>query len=119
MARVRFEVVDDGCEESSASEAELSGRADVSSDEEEESSDETRKMVAQQNRKGKKSGGFQSMGTPRATFTSNTIFVDPCLTGLSLTRSESCCVHWCDAQGVQSSNSDSKKGVCHNSLARQ
>ena len=71
VARVRFENVDDGGEESSASEAELSERADVSSDEEEESRDEARKMVAQQNRKGKKSGGFQSMGTPRATFTNN------------------------------------------------
>lgn len=117
MARVRFEDVDDGGEEGSASESELSGRADVSNDEEEESGDETRKMVAQQNRKGKKSGGFQSMGTSYAKFTNNAIFVDPYLIGLSLIRSESCCVHWCDAQGVQSSYSDSKKGACHNSFA--
>lgn len=68
VARVRFEDVYDGGEESSTSEAELSKRTDVSSDEEEESRDETRKTIAQQNRKGKKSGGFQSMGTSRAHY---------------------------------------------------
>jgi len=32
------------------------------------SEDETRKMVAKQNRKGKKSGGFQAMGKKQITF---------------------------------------------------
>lgn len=97
MARVSFEDVDDDDEERSALETELSGRVDVSSNEEEESGDETRKMVAQQNRKRKKSGGFQSMGTPFATLRELTIFVHFYLTGLSPSRSKSCCVHWCDA----------------------
>lgn len=68
MARVRFEELDSGGDgESSASEAEMSGNVnDCSEGEDEEegemSGDETRRMVTQQNRKGKKSGGFQSMG---------------------------------------------------------
>lgn len=65
MARVSFEDLDGDYGESSASEAERDGGAEVYSDGEEEaemSGDETRRMVAQQNRKGKKSGGFQSMG---------------------------------------------------------
>ena len=65
MARVRFEELDNGDDgENSASEAELSGNVNDWSDdgEGEMSGDETRRMVTQQNRKGKKSGGFQSMG---------------------------------------------------------
>ena len=62
MARVRFEELDDRHGESSASEAEMGGKVEDWSEEEEESGDETRRMVAQQNRKGKKSGGFQAMG---------------------------------------------------------
>lgn len=65
VARVRFEELDSGGDgESSASEAELSGNVNEWSEEEEGemSGDETRRMVSQQNRKGKKSGGFQSMG---------------------------------------------------------
>ena len=64
VARVRFGELDSGGDgESSASEAELSGNIHECSEEEGEmSGDETRRMVTQQNRKGKKSGGFQSMG---------------------------------------------------------
>lgn len=64
VARVRFGELDSGGDgESSASEAELSGNVHEWSEEEGEmSGDETRRMVTQQNRKGKKSGGFQSMG---------------------------------------------------------
>ena len=65
MARVSFEELDGCGGESSASETEQDRGADVYSEEDEEgemSGDETRRMVAQQNRKGKKSGGFQSMG---------------------------------------------------------
>lgn len=65
VAKVRFEGLDNGDGESSASEAELSGREDAWSEDEEGSGDETRRMIAQQNRKGKKSGGFQSMGIYR------------------------------------------------------
>ena len=65
IARVRFEELDSGSDgESSASEAELSGNVNDWNEEEGElSGDETRRMITQQNRKGKKSGGFQSMGT--------------------------------------------------------
>ena len=64
VARVRFGELDSsGDGESSAPEAELSGNVHEWSEEEGEmSGDETRRMVTQQNRKGKKSGGFQSMG---------------------------------------------------------
>lgn len=64
VARVRFGELDSGSDgESSASEVELSDNVHEWSEEEGEmSGDETRRMVTQQNRKGKKSGGFQSMG---------------------------------------------------------
>ena len=66
VARVSFEDLDGGDAESSTSEAEQDRSTHAYSDEEDEdaemSGDETRRMVAQQNRKGKKSGGFQSMG---------------------------------------------------------
>ena len=56
MARVKFTGIGaGGGDEDSASEPERSG-------DEEEEVRETRRLVAQQNRKGKKSGGFQSMG---------------------------------------------------------
>lgn len=65
MARVKFEGFDDG-EETSASEA-------VTSEEEgeEEEEREVRELVMRRNRKGKKSGGFQSMG--RATSHQSTL----------------------------------------------
>ncbi len=53
VARVRFEGLDDEGE-TSASEAGSSGG--------EEETGEARELVMRQNRKGKKSGGFQSMG---------------------------------------------------------
>ena len=56
LAKVRFEGLSGGVE-TSESEGELGGGGS-SSDEVEE----TRVLVARQNRKGKKSGGFQSMG---------------------------------------------------------
>ena len=64
VARVRFEELDNGGHgESSASEDELGGNTMNWSEEGEGmSGDETRRMLTQQNRKGKKSGGFQSMG---------------------------------------------------------
>ena len=111
VARIRFEL-DEGGEESSSSEAELSGRVDASSDDEEvESGDETRKMVAQQNRKGKKSGGFQSMGTPNTVYCKvYAIFVHHNCVDITSSRSESPCVHWDYAQGISSSNSNPKEG---------
>lgn len=109
IARVRFEELDSGCDgESSASEAELSGNVnDWSEEEGEMSGDETRRMVTQQNRKGKKSGGFQSMGMQlyRASLIAVTCY------NYYLRRSESSCIHWYNAQRVQSSNTYSKKGV--------
>ena len=54
LARIKFEGLDSR-EETSASDLEGYG-----SEEEEER--QTRQLVVQQNRKGKKSGGFQSMG---------------------------------------------------------
>ena len=120
VARVRFEEMDSGGDgESSASEAELSGIVNNWSEEEEGemSGDETRRMVTQQNRKGKKSGGFQSMGTHTHTHTISQnmqlyraplIAMTPCN---SLCRAESSCIHWYNAQGVQSSNTYSKEGM--------
>ena len=69
VARVRFEELDSGGDgESSASEAELGSNVTNWSEEEDEmSGDETRRMLTQQNRKGKKSGGFQSMGVYNAS----------------------------------------------------
>lgn len=57
LARVKFTGLGTGADDEDAvSEPERSGG------EEEEEERETRKLVAQQNRKGRKSGGFQSMG---------------------------------------------------------
>ncbi len=53
VARVKFEGLDGG-DETSASE--------VESSESEEEEREVRELVMKHNRKGKKSGGFQSMG---------------------------------------------------------
>ena len=58
VARVRFEGVED--EEEGAREGELS-------DGDEQEWKLARQLVAQQNRKGKKSGGFQSMGEETST----------------------------------------------------
>lgn len=58
LARVKFTGISaGGGDEDAVSELEGS--------EEEEEERETRKLVAQQNRKGRKSGGFQSMGERR------------------------------------------------------
>lgn len=81
VARVRFEDFGGADGESSASETELCAGASDCSDEEDEE-DATRKMVARQNRKGKRSGGFQSMGMadlvsplPQCTYTSRLYLV--------------------------------------------
>lgn len=74
VARVRFEDLDDCNGESSASEAEPGRGVEENSSGEEESDQETRKMVARQNRKGKKSGGFQSMGIIATYSRSGSIF---------------------------------------------
>lgn len=117
MARVRFEEMDSrGDGESSASETELNGTVNDWSEEEGEiSGDETRRMVTQQNRKGKKSGGFQSMGIHAHTIPQNMLLYRSPLIAMaacnSLCRAESSCFHWYNAQGVQSSNAYSKKGM--------
>ena len=117
IARVRFEELDSGGDgESSASEAELSGIVnDWSKEEGELSGDETRRMVTQQNRKGKKSGGFQSMGTHTHSHSIYTQALWGLITAMTacnyLCRAESSCIHWCNAQRVQSSNTYSKKGM--------
>lgn len=60
LARVRFEGL--GEEDGEGTSASEMGSNGEDSEEEEEERREARLLVTQQNRKGKKSGGFQSMG---------------------------------------------------------
>ena len=111
VAKVRFEGLDNGDGESSASEAELSGREDAWSEDEEGSGDETRRMIAQQNRKGKNLEDFNQwvyIGLMASLACALKQFSNTFATFIA--RSESSCVHWNNAEGVQSPDSYSEEG---------
>lgn len=61
LTRVKFEGLEEEDSEGTSA-SEMGSEGEVSEGEEEEERREARLLVSQQNRKGKKSGGFQSMG---------------------------------------------------------